>query len=340
MIIFFIVFSFIIILMHYICFLQSFNLSNWFLKLLPLLLACLLMFMLTLTRKYDGFGTAFLHIFTHNWLGFIFLWFCFSFVFILLKICHINLPAFLPLVIASVLTLIATWTAFKTPIIKQVEISSAKIKQPILIAQISDTHLGKNINPKRLEKALKDMNAHNPDIIVFTGDVFEETNNMQTYIDLIKNLNASCGKYVISGNHEYYSGLTQNRELFKQAGLIDLDNKTAETCGIIINGVSDIPDQQFLNNLKTQEKFNILLSHQPNNFKELAPKIDLMLSGHTHAGQIWPFNYLVALRYKYVSGLYKYGESNLYVNPGTFYWGPSMRLFTRNEITLIKLNEK
>ena len=132
----------------------------------------------------------------------------------------------------------------------------------------------------------------------------------------------------------------QNKELFKQSGLIDLDNKTAETCDIILSGVSDKPDTQFLNNLKKQEKFSVLLQHQPNNFEELSSKIDLMLSGHAHAGQIWPFTYLVALRYKHYRGLYKYGESNLYVNQGTFYWGPPMRLFTNNEITLIELNEK
>lgn len=340
MIIFFIIFVSLIILMHYICFLQSFALSSWFLKLLPSLLACLLVFLLFAVRNYNGFGAAFLHIFTHNWLGFIFLWFCLSMLFMFLKICHVNLPVYLPLIIAFVLTLFATWNAFRTPLIKQIEITNPKIKKPLLIAQISDTHLGKNINPKRLEKALTNLSAHNPDLIVFTGDIFEETENMQPYIDLIKNLKAPCGKYVVSGNHEYYGGLAKNKELFKQAGLTDLDNKTIKTCDLVINGVSDTPDKNFLNSLEKQENFSILLSHQPNNFKELSNKIDLMLSGHTHAGQIFPFNFLVALRYKYVSGLYKQGESNLYVNPGTFYWGPSMRLFTNNEITLFKLNEK
>ena len=163
---------------------------------------------------------------------------------------------------------------------------------------------------------------------------------MQPYVDLFKELNAPCGKYVISGNHEYYGGLAQNKELFKQAALIDLDNKTTKTCGLIINGVSDIADENFLNNLKTQEKFSILLRHQPSDFETLAPKVDLMLSGHAHAGQIWPFTYLVARRYKHYKGLYTIGDSNLYVNQGTFYWGPPMRLFTDNEITLVRLNEK
>lgn len=340
MIVFFLVFAFIIILMHYICFLQCFALSSPLLKYLPLTLGITLIFLLFAVSKYNGFGASILHILVHNWLGFIFLWFCFSFVFIFLKIFHLNLPSYLPLIIAVILTLISTWTAFKEPVIKQIEITSNKLQRPLILAQISDTHLGKNINPKRLEKALKELSSYNPDIVVFTGDIFEETKNMQPYINLIKNLNAPCGKYVISGNHEYYTGLAASRELFKQAGLTDLDNKTIETCELIINGVSDTPDKNFLNKLEKQEKFSILLSHQPNNFKELSPKIDLMLSGHTHAGQIWPFNYLVALKYPYTKGFYKYGESNLYVNSGTFYWGPTMRLFTNNEITLIKLNEK
>ena len=340
MILFFLTFVLIITAFHYICFWQSFGCSSLLLKLLPLVCSAVFFFLLYAVRHYEGFGAAFLHIFVYGWLGFILLWFCASLIFILLKLCHLTLPPYLSLIIALVFTLIATLTAFKTPLIKQIEITNAKVEKSLLIAQISDTHLGKNINPLRLEKAFKTLSSHKPDIIVFTGDIFEETKNMQAYIDLIKKLKAPCGKYVISGNHEYYGGLAKNRELFKQAALIDLDNKTAQTCGIIINGVSDIPDRNFLKNLKKQEKFSILLSHQPRNFEELSPKIDLMLSGHTHAGQIWPFNFLVALRYKYISGLYEYGGSNLYVNPGTFYWGPSMRLFTNNEITLIKLNAK
>ena len=214
MILFFSVFAFLLVLMHYICFLQSFALSSFLLRLLPLLIACLFIFLLFVVHKYNGFGAAFLHIFVYGWLGFIFLWFCLSMLFMFLKICHLDLPIYLPFVIALLLTFISTWTAFKTPLIKQMEISSEKIKQPVLIAQISDTHLGKNIFPKRFEKALKKMEEYNPDIIVFTGDVFEETQNMQPYIELIKNLNAPCGKYVISGNHEYYGGLAQNKKIF------------------------------------------------------------------------------------------------------------------------------
>ena len=340
MIIFFIIFTLIIIFLHYFCFAQSFALTTPLLKILPFLAACLMMFLISFVRSYNGFGAGLLHIFAHGWLGFIFLWFCCSLFLAVLRLLHLNTPGYFACIAALILSLIATWTAFKAPVIKQIEIKNSKIKTPILIAQITDTHLGKNINPTRLKKALKELNTYKPDIIFFTGDIFEDTENMQPYINIIKDLKAPCGKYVISGNHEYYGGLAQNRALFKQAELTDLDNKTIESCGLIINGVSDMPDQNFLNNLKKEEKFSILLKHQPSDFESLAPKIDLMLSGHTHAGQIWPFNYLVALRFKHSKGLYNIGESNLYVSPGTFYWGPSMRLFTHNEIALIKLNEK
>lgn len=339
-ILFFAVFTFAIALLHYVSLWQSFGNASLFLKLLPLLLSCVLMFLLGIVRSYQGFGAVFLFFLTYIWLGGIFFWFCTSLVFLLLKICHINLPSYFACLIALVLTAVSVWNAAKDPIVTHIKIDNNKITKPLLIAQISDIHLGKNIKPERLKKVVEAVNSNKPDLIVLTGDIFEEQKKVQPFVDILKTLNAPCGKYVISGNHEYYGGLAQNKNLFRQSDLVDLDNKTTETCGIILSGVSDKPDKQFLDNLKKEEKFSILLQHQPNNFEELSPKIDLMLSGHAHAGQIWPFTYLVALRYKHFRGFYTYGESSLYVNQGTFYWGPPMRLFTNNEITLIELNEK
>ena len=339
MIVFFLVFTFIITGMHCVCFWQSFGYNTLLLKLLPLCMGLAFMFLMSVIRNYYGFGASYINILIHSWLGFIFLWFCVSMLFLFLKLCRLNLPQYFSLITAAILSIFAFWTAFKTPHIKEIEIKNPKIKKALTIAQISDTHLGKDISPERFKKALQKLAVYKPDFIFFTGDIFEETQNMQPYINLIKDLKAPCGKYVVSGNHEYYGGLAENKKLFNQAGLIDLDNKTTESCNLIINGVSDIPDKNFLDKLEKQERFSLLLSHQPKYFDEVSPKIDLMLSGHTHAGQIWPFNYFVALRYKYINGLYRKGGSNLYVNPGTFYWGPPMRLFTNNEITVFKLNE-
>ena len=86
--------------------------------------------------------------------------------------------------------------------------------------------------------------------------------------------------------------------------------------------------------------FNLVLVHKPCLWDFLPSSIDLMLSGHTHNGQIFPFNFIVKLKYKYVFGLYKKSNSKLYVSSGSGCWGPTMRLGSRNEIVYIKLKNK
>ncbi|PKL49641.1 MAG: hypothetical protein CVV39_02725 [Planctomycetes bacterium HGW-Planctomycetes-1] len=87
-------------------------------------------------------------------------------------------------------------------------------------------------------------------------------------------------------------------------------------------------------------KFKVLLSHRPVSLKTLSQmKIDLALCGHTHAGQIFPFNFIVGLFHKPVSGLHKYENSRLYVTSGTGTWGPRMRLGSRNEIVFIQIRK-
>ena len=79
----------------------------------------------------------------------------------------------------------------------------------------------------------------------------------------------------------------------------------------------------------------MLLVHKPSVWDHVNTKIDLMLSGHTHYGQIFPFNIFVKIKFKYIYGLYKNIYSKLYVSSGSGCWGPSMRLGTKNEIVEI-----
>jgi predicted MPP superfamily phosphohydrolase len=82
------------------------------------------------------------------------------------------------------------------------------------------------------------------------------------------------------------------------------------------------------------------LAHQPAAIHEAAEHgVDFQLSGHTHGGQIWPFKYLVYLQQPYVEGLHRYRDTatQIYVSPGTGFWGPPMRLGTEAEITHITL---
>ena len=86
--------------------------------------------------------------------------------------------------------------------------------------------------------------------------------------------------------------------------------------------------------------FNLLIAHKPSFWSAFNEQIDLMLSGHTHNGQIFPFNLLVKLKFKNLYGLYTNRQSYLYVSSGVGCWGPKMRLGTQNEIVEIFLNNK
>ena len=86
--------------------------------------------------------------------------------------------------------------------------------------------------------------------------------------------------------------------------------------------------------------FNITLVHKPNIWDDVKSYSDLMLSGHTHNGQIFPFNLLVKLQFKYIYGLYKEETSKLYVSCGIGCWGPKMRIGSNNEIVKILIHPK
>jgi hypothetical protein len=154
--------------------------------------------------------------------------------------------------------------------------------------------------------------------------------------------------WAVTGNHEYYAGVEQCVRLFQDAGYNVLRDAWAEvTPGLVVAGVDDLtarrqfgrgdhPLERALTNRPSGA--TILLSHSPWQ-AEVAAKLGagLMLSGHTHNGQIWPFSYLVRLRYPLLGGWYKIGSMPVIVCRGTGTWGPRMRLWQPGEIVRIKL---
>ena len=168
------------------------------------------------------------------------------------------------------------------------------------------------------------------------------------YAKDLAELNPPLGIYGVLGNHEYYMGYQNSVNFYKQAGITLLQNQTLTLPnGLQIVGVNDIktvsvtPEQ--LDKLLKQtdpQKPRILLSHQPLLTDIVAQhRIPLMLSGHTHAGQIFPFNLLVKLFYPYIHGLYEIQTgSKLYVTSGMFYWGIPLRLFAPAEIPIVHIN--
>jgi len=153
----------------------------------------------------------------------------------------------------------------------------------------------------------------------------------------------------VTGNHEYYSGVDEWIAELGRIGVRVLRNeRVALADGLDLAGVDDHsarrmrddhgPDLPRALAGRDPARAVVLLAHQPRAVEEASRHgVDLQLSGHTHGGQIWPWMYMVRLQQPYVAGLFKHGETHLYVSSGTGYWGPPMRLGTTPEITRITL---
>ena len=333
----------------------AFNLTA---KILPLILTIFLAASFIIPHQINNSLSCYLQIMGHILLGVLFLYFVIVMPVMALQIiCKAaGFPIKIPLgffVIAgvSLLTAISAYKAFKQPEITNITIvTDTPGTDGIKIVQVSDTHFGAAVTPSRAAKLAKQINALEPDFIFFTGDIFEYTGSYTPlFIESVKNMKAKIGKYGVPGNHEYYSGVNANMDLYRAAGITPLQNKTAHAGEINIIGINDIAaagikpnyfEQIIREGTVSNNNYNILLSHTPLYLEEAANNnIGLMLSGHTHNGQIWPFKYLTSLKFKNINGLYTQGKTNLYVTSGTFYWGPPFRLGTKNELPVITLKE-
>jgi predicted MPP superfamily phosphohydrolase len=243
------------------------------------------------------------------------------------------------------------FNGFKKPIIKEVDIKIKGLKKELNIVQISDVHIGKSLGKEFLENIVKDINTLNADIVVITGDLVDlHVDEIDDKLDALKDIKSRFGVYFVSGNHEYFHGVEAICSFLESLHVKVLTNEN-----VVINnqinlaGITDLMGRR-LGILKPDLKKallhvepelpTVLLAHQPKITKELKDeKIDLILSGHTHAGQIFPFGLLVLLDQPYLSGLYQHSEkTQIFVSSGAGYWGPPIRILAPSEIVSIKLN--
>ncbi|MFZ4631594.1 MAG: metallophosphoesterase [Patescibacteria group bacterium] len=219
-----------------------------------------------------------------------------------------------------------------------------------VVVQISDVHLGAVYREKSFARLLATAQSLNPEAVFITGDLFD---GMETDFSWLKNpfskINIPRGIYYSFGNHDLYLGFDRSIQLLKDMPVTILDNKMSIVDGLQIIGINYSFNKDFdleaaiLKQVGyTKDKPSILLFHEPKNI-ELAKnaEIDLQLSGHTHDGQIFPFNYLAKLSYKgYGYGLFNEGDFSLIVNGGAGTWGPPMRTASQSEIVKIILKKK
>jgi predicted MPP superfamily phosphohydrolase len=221
------------------------------------------------------------------------------------------------------------------------------------IVQISDLHAGPIIGLPYVEDVVAKAMAAQPDLIVLTGDFVDgEPDQLRGDLAPLASLSAAHGVFYIPGNHEYYWGLDRWIEEFRALGATPLINEhRVVSMGddrLVLAGIADLAAGRF--DGAAQPDIDraladtpagvprILLAHQPNSYVLTEGKdIALQLSGHTHAGQYFPFSLLIGLFHRYYKGLNRHGDMWVYVNRGTGFWGPPLRTTVPSEITLLTL---
>ena len=221
----------------------------------------------------------------------------------------------------------------------------------LTIVQLSDIHIDVTTKYDTVKRIVEITNSLNPDVIAFVGDL-ADTDITKTYEKYgLLDFKSKYGTFAVSGNHEYYRGITNYEYVCDKIGFKLLNNENVLVDDkFYIAGITDKTSIAFnykpLNVAKSLENIDfskpvIFLSHQPNPFFESQKyPITIQLSGHTHAGQIPPFDIIEYFLYKYFCGLYKDNDSYIYVTTGTRWWGPPMRLFSKSEIVKITLVNK
>lgn len=253
--------------------------------------------------------------------------------------------------LAAFLIILSIYTAAQPPVLKELEITLPNLtpqQDGFKIAVLSDVHLSTLIGEKRLKSLIEQVSAQKPDAIFLLGDMRDHGyRNAATLKDTCAALAVPPGRKLgVLGNHEYYNGLDQALYTYRACGFRLLRNEiTTLDNGIQIAGMDDtktagITKEEVTALLKklNPAKPSIYLQHQPLLADAAAEAgAGLMLSGHTHGGQLWPFKWMVRMTTPYVAGLYKVGNMQIYVTTGIFYWGPPMRLFARHELPIITL---
>ncbi|MEN4920416.1 metallophosphoesterase [Achromobacter spanius] len=222
------------------------------------------------------------------------------------------------------------------------------------IVQISDIHVGPTIKKRYVQAIVDAVNAQLPDMVAITGDVVDgSVEQLAAQASPLGQLRAPYGVYLVTGNHEYYSGAAPWVAEFRRMGLRVLMNEHAlihpSGLPMVVAGVTDYSAGSF----DPQQRSNpraalagapadafprILLAHQPRSAAAAEPLgYTLQLSGHTHGGQFFPWGFFVRFQQPFTAGLHRLGGMWVYTSRGTGYWGPPKRLWAPSEITRLRL---
>lgn len=241
--------------------------------------------------------------------------------------------------------------ALSVPPVKEVRIKIPNLARKQSIVLMSDIHVGKTLGKDFLAKVVDKVNALNADMVVIVGDLVDDKIHLvKDDLSPLKALKSAEGTYYVAGNHEYYHGIDSILAYLPTLGLEILHNTSKELSAINLAGVSDLAGEQFgvhIPDIESAKKSlnphkpSVLLAHQPKFVvRNDVSDFDVVLCGHTHAGQVFPLSFFVWLDQHYIHGLYTLEnrkKTQLYVSSGVGFWGPAIRFLAPSEIVHIIL---
>lgn len=316
-------------------------------------LTFILPFSMFLHQGLPNIFTRWFYIISLTWLGIIFIGFYISIFFD----CSVNLLK-IPLIYKAYtwsilivwISVFALYNQSWVPWIKNIAIKNSKLSQDIKIWYLSDIHIDWLHNISYLDKIIDKLNNENIDVVLINWDFVDGTSFEKHSFKTLDRLKVPV--YITFWNHESYIWKDFAKSLFIETKAKVLENEIIDYKWLQILWIEDMMgmnhsynENKLENILKNmnwdKSRASLMLLHEPLG-SEIADRywIDIQLAGHTHNWQIWPFNYLVQTIFPRILWMYKIGNLTLYVWPWSGVWWPPMRLWSKNEITIISLEKE
>jgi len=238
--------------------------------------------------------------------------------------------------------------------VSEIEISLDGLRRDVVVMHISDVHIGHHRGRAYLARIVAETNRQRPDIVLINGDLVDSNVALRPgVLSPLSDLDAPA--FFVGGNHESYVDTERAFELVSKYGVRVLHNEVVDTHGIYLVGLDYMnPDENTFDMHPSRDKRTIksvlptlalagdkpsvLMHHNPVGAQYVAAKgVDLMVSGHTHAGQMFPATLLAPVIFPFHRGLCDEGDMQVFVSQGAGTFGPRIRLGTSNEINLLRL---